>query len=128
MVALGYPGEVSDANGTRWMFGLLSMIPFLWIVYQLYAGLGKAIANQPQNARGLISTARNVTVASWCFYPVVYFAGAIGIEGAAATVIVEVGYTVADIIAKAGFGVLIVMIAMRKSEDPSDQKTLTVPS
>ena len=42
--------------------------------------------------------------------------------------IVEVGYTVADIIAKAGFGVLIVMIAMRKSEDPSDQKTLSVPS
>ena len=128
MVALGYPGEVSDANGTRWIFGLLSMIPFLWIVYQLYAGLSKAISNQPENARGLVSTARNVTVASWCFYPVVYFAGAIGIEGATATVIVEVGYTIADIIAKAGFGVLIVMIAMRKSEDPSDQKTLTVPS
>ena len=128
MVALGYPGEVSDANGTRWVFGLLSMIPFLWIVYQLYAGLGKAIANQPENARGLVSTARNVPVASWCFYPVVYFAGAIGIEGATATVIVEVGYTIADIIAKAGFGVLIVMIAMRKSEDPADQKTMTVPS
>jgi bacteriorhodopsin len=128
MVALGYPGEVSDSGSMRWIFGLLSMIPFLWIVFQLYSGLGKAIESQPENARGLIRTARNVTVASWCFYPVVYFAGAIGLEGATATVIVEVGYTIADIIAKAGFGVLIVLIAMRKSEGSSDQKTTTVPS
>jgi bacteriorhodopsin len=125
MVALGYPGEVSDSNNVRWVFGLLSMIPFLWIVYELYVGLGKAIESQPANARGLVRTARNVTVLSWCFYPVVYFAGAVGLEGATATVVVEVGYTVADIIAKAGFGVLIVMIAMRKSEDPAGQKPST---
>lgn len=118
MVALGYPGEVSASSDARWIFGLLSMIPFLWIVFQLYSGLGKAIESQPENARSLVRTARNVTVVSWCFYPVVYFAGAIGLEGATATVVVEVGYTIADIIAKAGFGVLIVMIAMRKSEEP----------
>lgn len=128
MVALGYPGEVSESGSVRWIFGLLSMIPFLWIVYELYVGLGKAIAGQPENARGLVSAARNVTVASWCFYPVVYFAGAIGLEGATATVVVEVGYTIADIIAKAGFGVLIFLIAMRKSEEPEDTKTLTVPA
>lgn len=118
MVALGYPGEVSDSGSVRWIFGLLSMVPFLWIVYQLYVGLGEAIESQPENARGLVRVARNVTVASWAFYPVVYFAGAIGLEGATATVVVEVGYTIADIIAKAGFGVLIFMIAMRKSEEP----------
>jgi bacteriorhodopsin len=117
MVALGYPGEVSDSNNTRWIFGLLSMVPFLWIVYQLYSGLGRAIESQPESARGLVRLARNVTVGSWCFYPVVYFAGAVGLEGATATVVVEVGYTIADIIAKAGFGVLIFLIAMRKSED-----------
>jgi len=117
MVALGYPGEVSDSASVRWTFGLLSMIPFLWIVYQLYVGLGKAIENQPENSRGLVRAARNVTVASWAFYPVVYFAGAVGLEGATATVVVEVGYTIADIIAKAGFGVLIFLIAVRKSED-----------
>jgi len=126
MVALGYPGEVSSSDGTRWIFGLLSMIPFLWIIYQLYVGLGKAIENQPVGARGLVRMARNVTVISWCFYPVVYFAGAIGLEGATATVVVEVGYTIADIIAKAGFGVLIFLIAMRKSEDATGAKTKTV--
>jgi bacteriorhodopsin len=128
MVALGYPGEVSESGGTRWIFGLLSMIPFLWIVYQLYSGLGKVIENQPENARGLIRLARNVTVVSWCFYPVVYFAGAVGLEGATATVVVEVGYTIADIIAKAGFGVLIFLIAMRKSEDAVDRNASKVPT
>jgi bacteriorhodopsin len=128
MVALGYPGEVSDSGSVRWIFGLLSMIPFLWIVYELYVGLGKAIESQPENARGLVRTARNVTVASWCFYPVVYFAGAIGLEGATATVVVEVGYTIADIVAKAGFGVLIFLIAMRKSEDSEAKETLTIPA
>ena len=129
MVALGYPGEVSDSNNVRWIFGLLSMIPFLWIVYQLYVGLGEAIEKQPENARGLVRTARNVVVASWAFYPIVYFAGAIGIGGATATVIVEVGYTVADIIAKAGFGVLIYLIAVRKSEEPTqDDGAKAVPA
>jgi bacteriorhodopsin len=128
MVALGYPGEVSESNNVRLIFGTLSMIPFLWIVFQLYVGLGKAIESQPISARGLVRTARNVTVLSWCFYPVVYFAGAVGLEGATSTVIVEVGYTVSDIIAKAGFGVLIFMIAMRKSEDTNDSKKTAVPA
>jgi bacteriorhodopsin len=100
----------------------------LWIIYQLYKGLGDAIESQPESARGLVRLARNVTVGSWCFYPVVYFAGAIGLEGATATVIVEVGYTIADIIAKAGFGVIIFLIALRKSEDPQNDETLTVPA
>jgi len=128
MVALGYPGEVSETASIRWIFGLLSMIPFLWIVYELYVGLGKSIENQPENVRGLVRVARNVVVASWAFYPIVYFAGAVGIEGGTATVIVEVGYTIADIIAKAGFGVLIFMIAIRKSEDPEVRKSSAVPA
>ena len=53
------------------------------------------------------------------FYPVVYFAGAIGLKGATTTTVVQVGYTIADIVAKAGFGVLIYMIAVRKSAAPS---------
>ena len=60
--------------------------------------------------------ARNVTVFSWSFYPIVYFAGAVGLAGSTSEVVIQVGYTAADIIAKAGFGVLIFLIAVRKSE------------
>ena len=40
----------------------------------------------------------------------------IGFTGGAATTAVQVGYTVADVVAKAVFGVLIFMIAARKTE------------
>ncbi len=118
MILLGYPGEVSGGiDTTRLIWGALSMIPFLYIVYTLYVGLGEAIARQPEGARGLVRLARNITVVSWFFYPVVYFAPfVLPLSGGMATTVIEVGYTVADITAKAVFGVLIYMIAVRKSE------------
>lgn len=118
MILLGYPGEVSGGiDTTRLIWGALSMVPFLYIVYTLYVGLGEAIARQPEGARGLVRLARNITVVSWFFYPVVYFAPfVLPLSGGMATTVIEVGYTVADITAKAVFGVLIYMIAVRKSE------------
>ncbi len=116
MIALGYPGEIATSGGARWFWGIASMIPFLWIVYELFVGLSKAIEDQPEEARSLVDTARWVTVLAWAFYPVVYFAGAIGLDGATANTVIQVGYTIADIVAKAAFGVLIYMIAVRKSE------------
>jgi bacteriorhodopsin len=116
MIALGYPGEIATSAGARWFWGIASMIPFLWIVYELFVGLSEAISEQPEDARGLVDTARWVTVLAWAFYPVVYFAGAIGLDGATANTVIQVGYTIADIVAKAAFGVLIYMIALRKSE------------
>ncbi len=116
MVALGYPGEIATVASTKWLWWALAMVPFAIIVYELYNGLSTAIANQPANVRGLVSAARNLTVASWCFYPVVFVFPMLGFSGRASMVAVQVGYTIADIVAKAVFGVLIFMIAMRKSE------------
>lgn len=118
MILLGYPGEVSGGiDSTRFIWGALSMIPFLYIVYTLYSSLGEAIERQPEGVRGLIRLARNVTVLSWFFYPVVYFLPfVLSLGGGTTTAAIEVGYTIADITAKAAFGVLIYAIAVRKSE------------
>jgi bacteriorhodopsin len=115
MVALGYPGEIATDFSTKWLWWSLAMIPFAIIVYDLYVGLGKSIAAQPVSVRGLVSAARNLTVASWCFYPVVFVLPMLGFSGRASAVAVQVGYTIADVVAKAVFGVLIYMIAVRKS-------------
>lgn len=118
MIVLGYPGEVSGGiDNTRMIWGALSMVPFLYIVYTLYVALGDAIKRQPDNVKGLVIMARNVTVFAWFFYPIVYFAPFVmsGAGTADAFVIIEVGYTIADLVAKAGFGILIYMIAVRKS-------------
>ncbi len=116
MVILGYPGEISSDSGTRWLWWGLAMIPFVIIVYDLFVGLRNSIASQPEGARGLISAARWLTVVSWLFYPVVFVFPMIGLSGGTATTAVQIGYTVADVVAKAVFGVLIFMIAVRKSE------------
>lgn len=117
MIILGYPGEVSGGiDGTRLLWGILSMIPFLYIVYSLFVGLSSSINDQPSDVRGLVSSARWIVILSWSFYPVVYFLPfVIPMDGGTAKVVLEVGYTAADIIAKAAFGVLIFMIAVRKS-------------
>jgi bacteriorhodopsin len=116
MVLLGYPGEISSDPTTRWIWWSLAMIPFVIIVYDLFIGLKASIALQPKEARGLVSAARSLTVVSWLFYPVVFVFPMIGFTGGAATTAVQVGYTVADVVAKAVFGVLIYMIAARKTE------------
>jgi len=123
MIVLGYPGEISGDVGTSFLWGALSMIPFLWIVYELFVGLRESIAKQPDDVRGLVNAARWVTVLSWSFYPVVYFGGIFfGLGGGVSETVVQVGYTIADIVSKAGFGLLIYMIAVRKSaHDPSWQ-------
>lgn len=122
MVALGYPGEIATSVPVRAAWGTAATIPFLYIVWELFRGLGDAIERQPEDVRGLIRQARIVTFASWGFYPIVYMVPFLGPQTAAAETVVQVGYTLADIVAKAGFGFLIFVIARRKSRrEPADQ-------
>ncbi|MFM8593994.1 MAG: bacteriorhodopsin-like [Chloroflexota bacterium] len=116
MVILGYPGEISGDTNTRWIFWALSMIPFLIIVWELVSGLKASIASQPAGVRSLVDKARVLTIIAWCFYPIVFLFPMIGFTGGTATTLVQVGYTIADLVAKAVFGLLIYGIAVRKSE------------
>ena len=116
MIILGYPGEIADDNMTRAIWGALSTIPFLYIVWELFRGLGDSIERQPESVRGLIKQARLLTFASWGFYPIVYMIPYTNMGGGVTETYVQVGYTIADIIAKAGVGVLVYMIAVRKSQ------------
>lgn len=116
MIALGYPGEIAADMPTRALWGTLSAIPFVYIVYELFRGLGKSIEQQPMSAQGLVRKARLLTFASWGFYPIVYMAPYAGLTGGTVTTTIQVGYTIADLVAKAGLGILIFLIAVRKSE------------
>jgi bacteriorhodopsin len=117
MVILGYPGEIiTDPSMflNRWIWWVLAMIPFVYIVWDLVAGLGASISKQPQAVKGLVSKARTLTIIAWCFYPIVFVFPMFGLSTGVA---VQVGYTIADIVAKAVFGVMIYMIAQRKSDE-----------
>jgi len=115
MIVLGYPGEIAADNATRAIWGTLSAIPFVYIVWELFSGLGAAIERQPERAKGLIKTARLLTFASWGFYPIVYMAPYANISGPDAETTIQLGYTLADLMAKAVVKILIYNIAVRKS-------------
>jgi len=115
MVALGYPGEISDEPMVRWGFWFLAMLPFCYVVFSLLTGLEDATRKQPEEVAGTIRAARLLTVVSWLTYPFVYMVKSIGLAGPLATTLEQVGYSIADIVAKAVFGVMIWKIADGKS-------------
>jgi len=122
MIALGYPGEIMDAADKTTMFGAyglwgtLSSIPFVYIVWTLWGKLGEAMEDQPERVGVLVRNIRLLLLATWGFYPIVYCLPFMGFDLAAAETAVQVGYTIADVLAKAGYGVMIFAIARAKSE------------
>ncbi len=117
MVILGYPGEISIDMTTRFVWWILSMIPFLYIIYELFFGLRASISKQPKKTQPLVRNACYLTVVAWCFYPIVYLLPNLGFLGGDGFVALQVGYSIADIVAKAGFGILIFLIARSKSSE-----------
>lgn len=127
MIALGYPGEViSTPEGwsMRVMWGVLSSIPFFYILYVLWVELTNSLPSQPVAARRLIEVARLVLLITWAVYPIAYALGgtvdaltakAGGNVDSSGVVALQVGYAIADILAKAGFGLLVYSIARAKS-------------
>ncbi len=123
MIALGYPGEVLPAEAKTSMFsayglwGFLSTVPFCYILYVLWVELGKTMDQQTPRVRLLLRNIRLLTLATWGFYPIAYMGPFIGFgSGGGAEVFVQAGYTIADILAKCGYGVIIYMIARAKTE------------
>ena len=119
MIILGHPIEIildEDKLGTRWLYWIAAMIPFVYIVHALLVGLSSATESE-QNpvVRSLIKFAQKATVVSWCTYPVVYVFPMLGISGGNVVVPIQLGYSCSDIISKCGVGLLIYSITMAKS-------------
>jgi len=121
MIILGYPGELSGDNGVRGIFGLLSTIPFAYILYVLFIELTKSLDRQPRSVRRTISQLRLLLLLTWGVYPIAYLLPMLGIDGSDAWVGKQIGYSVADILAKALYGLIIYRIARMKSfaDDPA---------
>jgi len=115
MIALGYPGEISDVQGTQVLYGVLSTIPFLYILYVLFVELGKSLERQPEGVAATVGRLRLLLIATWGVYPIAYIFNIVGDASASSFVTVQVGYTIADVLAKCVFGLTILKIARMKS-------------
>jgi bacteriorhodopsin len=119
MIALGYPGDARLGlffDPPVW--GLLSTIPFLYILYVLFVELGKSLERQNAAVVRRIKELRLLLLATWGVYPIAFIANmsATGFDEAG-FVLRETGYTVADILAKCLFGLMIFSIARLKSAE-----------
>jgi bacteriorhodopsin len=119
MIALGYPGEVdrtsSELMSSRGMWGFLSTIPFVYILYTVLTHLKASMAKAPREISVLLRNAGLLTLFTWGFYPIAYMAPFYGLTGGTAEVGLQVGYSIADIAAKCGYGLLIYNIARLRS-------------
>jgi bacteriorhodopsin len=115
MIALGYPGEISTDDGTKILWGVLSTIPFLYILYVLFVELGKSLDRQPAGVGATVGRLRLLLIATWGVYPISYLFPLLGITGTDAFMYRQIGYSVADVLAKCVFGLTIYKIAKMKS-------------
>merc|ERR1712160_151323 len=119
MIVSGYYGElvVTGDLTPRWGCWFLSMVFFLYIVYELMVGLSAATdAEEDEFVKAKIKDAQLMTVISWCTYPVVYLFPMLNLGGATSVVAVQLGYCVSDIISKCGVGLVIYQISKAKSD------------
>jgi len=126
MIVSGYYGElvVTGDLTPRWVCWFVSMLFFLYIVYELLVGLSAATDLENDNAvKSKIKIAQIMTVISWCTYPVVYLFPMLGINAATSVVSIQIGYCASDIISKCGVGIVIYQITAAKSaKEPLSEK------
>ena len=118
MILLGYPGEIAQGMGERALWGGLSTIPFLYLLYVLFVELSKSLDRQPVEVQTSIKRLRISLLALWGVYPIAYLFPIIGGDffgGASGFVLRQTGYSLADIFAKAAYGLVIYKIARVKS-------------
>ena len=120
MIILGYPGEISSSTGTKMLYFVLSMIPFLYILYVLFVELGKSLDRQPEGVAATVGRLRLLLIGTWGVYPISYLipmliSSPTATQAASLFTYRQVGYTVADVLAKCVFGLTIFKIARMKS-------------
>ena len=124
MIVLGYPGDAKlDIFGiSAPVWGALSTIPFLYILYILFVELTKSLERQSEQVRKTISRLRLLLIATWGVYPITFIL-AMNAEGFDPVAFMnrEIGYSIADVLAKCAYGLTIFKVARMKSAEDSKE-------
>ena len=126
MIATGYPGEVADhGSSARYTWFIISFLFMLYVLYELFAGtIGKTLKSQTGEIGKKLNSLRYVLVATWVIYPIFYLLGdetsfiakIFNLSAEQSGTVIQVGYSISDILAKAGYGLLILGIATARSD------------
>jgi bacteriorhodopsin len=117
MIILGYIGQFYETSNLSalWVWGGLSTIFYIVLLYLTWTEIGKALPKMPESAAGMMKAIRWVFIVFWTFYPIAYIIPAI-LPTADGVVIRQSLFTIADIVAKVIYGVMITKVAMDLSK------------
>ena len=116
MIALGYPGEITGDTTMKWVWWAASMVFFVLILATLFGELSRQIQSERPEVQATLKGLRTVLLITWSFYPIAYLFPIIIPDAATAFVLLNVGYAISDITAKAGYGLMIHHVAKVKTE------------
>ena len=126
MIATGYPGETAaDGSSARFVWGAISGLFMLYVLYEIFAGeVGKALKSQSGEIGKKLNNVRYILLFTWGVYPIAYILGdekswlakTLSLSGSDTTTAIQVGYTIADVLAKPAYGLVIMSIALARSE------------
>jgi bacteriorhodopsin len=118
MLVTGYAGEVLYRD-QAWFWGLISGLAYFVIVYDIWFGKAKKLA---EAAGGSVLQAHKTlcwfVLVGWAIYPIGYMAGTPGwYESIFGGWNLDVIYNIGDAVNKIGFGLVIYNLAVQSSEN-----------
>ncbi len=125
MLVTGYVGETIDRDNA-WLWGLVSGAAYFVIVYDIWLGKARKLA---EKAGGEVLKAHKAlcwfVLVGWAIYPVGYMAGTPGwYDGIFGGLNLDVIYNVGDAINKIGFGLVIYNLAFTASKTDQVVKSI----
>lgn len=115
MLVTGYIGEAIDPDNTI-LWGVLSTLGYLYIVYEATMGSIKKLADNSDNPNVVqaVRLLRNFVLVGWAIYPIGYMA----MEGnllAGMGLDLDLIYNIGDAVNKIGFGLVVYSVAVKST-------------
>jgi bacteriorhodopsin len=117
MIVLGYIGQFYETSNLTalWIWGAISTVFYIVLLYLTWTEIGKALPRMPAPAAEMMKLIRWLFIIFWTLYPVAYTIPAFAAT-ANGVVARQLIFTVADIVAKVIYGVMITKVAMDLSQ------------
>lgn len=115
MLVTGYIGEAIDPDNTI-LWGVLSTLGYLYIVYEATMGSIKKLADNSDNPNLIqaVRLLRNFVIVGWAIYPIGYMAmdgnllDGMGLD-------LDLIYNIGDAVNKIGFGLVVYSVAVKST-------------
>ena len=106
MIITGLVGALTPQNAFRFVWWAISTLAMILVLYFLYSILTERANALSDDRRSTFTTLRNLTLVLWSLYPVLWLVGTEG-TGVVNLFAETLGFMILDVLAKVGFGLVL---------------------